>query len=676
MAAMGVTGQAKAFENFMKTTGFAGTNTVPQAAPNPPLSGGTTTQTFAGHYDKSNPRQAPMVPGQMGPVSGTSQGMVTPNNGMVPGHLPPNKRINPAITSQVDALTDANLLGNEPFTAPKAMGGAQDWRAVSVGPESDPRSPGHTAQSMKMQGKLMPTFTGPIEKLPKQPDGPFPEVTHTKSDGPKDSTTVLSHAEKKPVTGPKNALVQKAEKMLGENPQLGAYTFGVATLVSVIFWMNYGGPWAIATLVFASIGVYCLVKSKKSSNTEKNTASNDPNTYTSRHTQRPWDTSRKQNFHPYKEGQPDFIPYPKPDDAQTDLKTRLEAQGLDQSNVEGPRADYWYKRGPTPANRERIKTKDLMRSASMVNMDEREFDEYMARLEGEAPDQFYQAHPYMSTSAFWDHRQQINDMDAIHGVSTSPGTYNRKWAYKDPRIQQAGAKTMHLKEPPPGYGEAIGSKVHPWLEPASKQVGLPFDTDDYIEHLQAHGVSMVEGSKVTSADAGRIATSRQAEDDYYRSLYGKPPVNPDDLPPELEPIRTSREGMGEQLAERKQQWAMQIANEQDRSINYMKNAQGYGYTVLPPHPAAPRPPPPRNYRTAQAPPYPVRYAPPGQMPAPNLRQRPVRDMVATNDTASGRGPRQPKNEEEAAQMEFEGAFKTTTPDEETVQRLLKDVGKR
>lgn len=653
----------KAYDNFMRATGFGGTNTVPQAAPNPPFSVGGSTRQFVSHSDSSNPRAVPYVPGQMGPQPGSQRGQLTPNNGLVPGHLPSNLNINPTLRQQQDALTNTNLLGQQPFVVGEP-GRVQDWRATNVGPETDKRQPGHVAVSPPNQGYLMPTFTGTIHKEAKPEDGPFPIVANAPSDDPLFKTPVLDATEAKLVQGPGYDMLRKVEKMVGGNYRVAAYIFGAATLASTVAWMHYGSAWVVATLICASITVFMLSKLNKESARGGHRENNKANAYESRHTMRSWDTSNKQEFRPLKEGQPDFNPYPKPLDTQSSTHTRMQAQGLLESNVEGPRSDYWYKRGPTPANRERVKTKDLMRSANMYNMNERDFDEFMARLDGEAPDQFYQAHPYMSVSPFWENRQQINDMDTVHGVSTAPGTFNRKWAYKTPRIQQAGAKTMHLKDPPPGYGDAIGSKVHPWLQPPNNVVSKPFDTDDFIEKMKGDVSSEI--LKVTSSDAGRISADRQAEDNYYRSLYGVQHKNPDDLPPELQPVPTSREGIIAQQKEREKKWAMDITNEQDRVMNYVQNVQGYGYTVLPPFPNQNKQVPPVDY--IQNPPYGVEYQPPNRMPAPNLKDRPQVNMVATAGMDV--------SNEKKAQNEFEDAFKSTTPDEDTIKKHLANIEKR
>lgn len=659
-------GTTKALDNFMKSTGFAGTNTVPQVAPTPPFSMGTTGGKFAAHYDQSNPQYAQYAPGQMGPQPGSAKGMVTPNNGLIPGHMPVNAQINPTLRKQSEPYPESDLLDNKPFVY-KEQPTTQDWRAVGVGPETDRRSPGKSASSPPYQGRLMPPFTGPIERESKPQDGPFP-TTLKRPNGPISTTQLINKPDSKAVDGPGSKGLKKLESMMGRNPKMGAYMFGGATLVSLVMWLNYEHNRAagFAALLFAVLTVYSVVKLKSGAENQMAMASE----YISRPKERPYDVSRAQVYQPYGEARPDFNPYPKPLDSQTDTRTRMEAQGLDQSNVEGPRADYWYKRGPTPANRERIKTKDLMRSASMYNMDEREFDEYMARLDGEAPDQFYQAHPYMSLSAFWEHRQQIDDMDSHHGLSTQPGTYNRKFAYKDPRIQQAGAKTMHLKEPPPGYGDAIGSKVHPWLEPpAEAQQGTPFDTDVYMENMKAEGVFDDMQTKVSAADAGRMSASRQAEDEYYRNMYGMQAKDPEDLPPELEPVPTSREGIAEMMKKRRQREASQRNQETDRMMNYLQQQQGYGYTVLPPHPANPPQVPPMQYRDNPA--LPPRYPAPNQVPSPNLKQRPVKDMVATPGIEADA-----VSNEDAAQREFASAFKSTTPTDEVIQQAISQAGRR
>ncbi len=622
----------EAYDNFMSSTGFANTNRVPTMGTggrNTPLSAGKTTKGFEHHYNRSNPQAPPLVPGQLGMFS--RKGKITPEDGLVPGHLPPSDQMNPTLMKQDTPYPESDLLSaTKPFSVHNSQR-TQDWRAVGVGPVSDRRGPGKVAKSPPNQGYLTPTFTGKYKKTYKGADGPFPRES-------------------------------KMEKMMAGNNMYGVYFFGVGTAVSVTAWLrDYGAMWCLVALILFALTIYSYKnhEAEMGGNSEKMAGHIDKNaiTYHANHKETPLDTSRKQVYQPRKRGMKDSSPYPKPLDSETDTATRLKAQGLDQSNVEGPRSDYWYKRGPTPGNRQRLKSDALMRSANQVNMNERELDEYMTRLDGLAPDNFYQVHPYMPFSAFWDHRQQINDPETVHGISTEPGTYGRKWFYKDPKIQQGGAKTMHTKEPPPGSLQPL-DKVHPWTEPSELMYGEPFDMDQYTEFVQGHS------TKVDKMTGGKIASSRAQEDEVIRNMYGRVDKNPDDLPLELQPVPTSREGQAAQIHARNRKYAMQMANQTDRQLHYMANVQGGAYGVAPPHPAAPRQAPPVGY--GNMPPYPTKYAPPNQMPAPNLRGRPRPDMVATP----------PMNAKERADKEFAAAFAPSSVDDDDVQAAIRDVKRR
>jgi hypothetical protein len=634
----------KAYDNFMKTTGFSNSNKVPKEADMPPMSQGKSVQQFSSHYDRSNPSAQPTVPGQVGQM--VPNGEITPNNGLVPGRMPLKDQLNPTLVSQHDPYPTSDLLGKVPFTAGRPAT-RQDWRATNLGPESDRNAPGDIALSPPDQGRLTPPFTGEYDVVAKLPDGPFPKPS-------------------------------KWEKMIAGNYIYAVYIFGAATIVAAGMWAREKGEmWAIVALVCGAITASMMAKNKTENNTaskerrsENLSVDRDQVKYDSNPEVGPTDTSLKQVYRPRKDSEPDPNPYPKPLDSQTDTNARLAAQGLDQSNVEGPRSDYWYKRGPTPANRKRVTDKNLMRSAKQYNMNERDLAEYMARLDGEAPDQFYQAHPYMPFSANWEHRQNIADTDTIHGITTEPGSFNRKWAYRDPKIQHAGAKTMHTKEPPPG-SDLYLDKVHPWMEPKDQVYSKPFDADQYTEFMSGDvGSSSRHGlheTKVSAQDAGRISSGRQQEDEYYRNMYGAAHKDPDDLPPGLEPVPTSRDSIGKQMLERKQKNAMQMANQTDRQINYMQNAQGYGYKAVPPHPSSPQQVPPNMYENN--PPYPINYAAPNQMPSPNLRPRPQRDTVAT---PPGPGPVSLK---EKTEKEFASAFADNAPDDALIQEAIKG-GKR
>jgi hypothetical protein len=619
----------KAYENFMKTTGFNNTNKVPAVGEKPPMSAGTTAGQFIKHYDKSNPTYAPVVPGQLAATKQPS-GKITPNQGLVPGHMPVEDQLNPALIHQTTPLPSSDLLGKTPFVAHEKEK-QQDWRAVGVGPETDRKAPGKVASSPPQQGKLKPSFTGKIKKMFDGPDGPFPKQS-------------------------------RVEKMIAGRELETVAFFAAATIVMMILASTRDGmQWGFGVVVLAAITLYSYMKYREANRTE-NQKGRGPllksPEYEADHSTREWDTSEAQVYQPRRTNDPDPNPYPKPMDSMTDTATRLKAQGLDQSNVEGPRGGYWYKRGPTPENRQRVKDEDLMRSAKQFNMNERELEEYMARLDGEAPDQFYQSHAYMPFSPHWDNHQQINDASTVHGISTAPGEFNRKWLYKDPKIQQAGAKTMHTKEPPPGAVPPL-EKVHPWMEPNNKTYSEPFDSDQYTEFM-----TMDNDVKVNKQTAGRLSANRQQEDEYYRNMYGPPDKDPDDLPEALQPVRTSREGMAQQLKERKQKWQQQMANQTQRQMDYMKNVQGYGYTVVPPHPHNPAQVPPTEYANNES--YPMKYSAPSRMPNPNLKEKPTTDMVATA----------PLSSKEKAKAEFASAFDTTTPTDDEVSEALANTSTR
>ncbi len=166
---------------------------------------------------------------------------------------------------------------------------------------------------------------------------------------------------------------------------------------------------------------------------------------------------------PQRRDQPDADPFRPPPDPMDTFEDRLRAQGSDPDSLEGPRAGVGYQRAPLPGGRQPLPASALMRAPENSNMSDTDFTEYMRRLGGEAPDQFVQAHPYYTFNAEWDKRTQIDDDQKQFGISNSPGQMNRKFPYKDPRMQQAGAKTSHLKDPPPGAVPPL-EKTHPWLE--------------------------------------------------------------------------------------------------------------------------------------------------------------------------------------------------------------------
>ena len=160
----------------------------------------------------------------------------------------------------------------------------------------------------------------------------------------------------------------------------------------------------------------------------------------------------------------DYNPYPAVPLRADGIASRYAFQNTDTAKLEGPRRDVGYYRGqPTPDGMPVLKENELMRSAAQWNMDPGTFNEYMRRLNGENIPQVVQSHPYYAVNAAFEERQQINDAETIYGIGDQPSQSTRKFPYKQPRFQQAGAKTMHTKNPPPGAVRPI-EKVHPWMQ--------------------------------------------------------------------------------------------------------------------------------------------------------------------------------------------------------------------
>ena len=204
---------------------------------------------------------------------------------------------------------------------------------------------------------------------------------------------------------------------------------------------------------------------------------------------------------PIQRGQPDPEVYRKVPDPQDDKEQRMRRIGVDGSNLEGPRANYGYQRGKvTEEDYQRLQESELMRSARNMNMDKGTFNEYMARLDGEAPNQFVQKQPYMPFTAEWEERSMIDDMSNKFGVSTGPDPANRKYKYKETRMLQAGAKTMHTKDPPPGSVPPL-EKIHPWMEKDMSGQEAPV----------LLGAEVLNHEKLTAQDTQSFAKSRMVE---------------------------------------------------------------------------------------------------------------------------------------------------------------------
>ncbi len=233
--------------------------------------------------------------------------------------------------------------------------------------------------------------------------------------------------------------------------------------------------------------------------------------------------------YPIQRDQRDPKVYQNSDDPNDTFKARMDYQGTNTNTMEGPRSQLGYRRSPpAPDGRPVLKASELMRDVGAHNMDSGTFEEFMRRMDGEAPNQFVQRQPYYTFNANWENRGQIDDASTVHGISTAPGQMMRKAIYKDPKIQQAGAKTMHLKDPPPG--EMGLQKVHPWMEkdesgePPSFMVSTPANNTGLSEHQTGEGMALRD-----------MIDSRARENNAMIDMNQK---KPDDIPEFLKPQET------------------------------------------------------------------------------------------------------------------------------------------
>lgn len=218
----------------------------------------------------------------------------------------------------------------------------------------------------------------------------------------------------------------------------------------------------------------------------------------------------------------DFNPYPAPQYRADGIDSRFAYQKTDTAKLEGPRKDIGYYRGdPTPDGMPVLKENELMRNAAQWNMDPGTFNEYMRRLNGESIPQVVQSHPYYAVNAAFEERQQINDPETIYGIGDQPSQSTRKFPYKEPRLQQAGAKTMHTKNPPPGAVRPI-EKVHPWME-KEEPSGPAIIADSMLESSDSQFSYSVEERENQEgvANVGGDSSLHQNMDDVFNNPVEK-----------------------------------------------------------------------------------------------------------------------------------------------------------
>ena len=341
--------------------------------------------------------------------------------------------------------------------------------------------------------------------------------------------------------------MQAYDETSARNYMIGAIFFGVMMLGSATKWAKNQGDksWMAATVIMAAMGgvaVWLFIREKKKKNSEEPEGMHGAGTG-------PRSTLMRANLpvhaHPRQRDQPDVNPYPQIDDPEDNIQGRMKFGGVNTNQLEGPRAGLGYRRSPaTPDKRTRLKANELMRNPAQYNMDEGTFDEYMARMDGETPNQFYQAQPYMPFQADWDKaRGEIDDSNRYFGIGDSPSQENRKWIYRDPRMKQGGAKMMHTKDPPPGSVHPV-SKVHPWLDRDESGMEPPVMMGSSGAAEAAHGsgydddnMAVIQNSqgRMTGAEAGAFIKDRMVENSHLGELPQQAPRRAKFM----EPVQTS-----------------------------------------------------------------------------------------------------------------------------------------
>ena len=479
---------SEAYQDFINSTGFGvGSNFGKQEKADPLNQPRVTPDTnrdeadamYKTNYQNANtgpprPRRVPNT------VTGTSlPGAVMPQQGLLPHRYE-------------KPYPESNVLGRQADArAPQGKAKQKSWQAVAVGVEqNDPalKEPASQYESGRSGEKM---------------------------------------------TGKYDATAER-------NYMIGAIFFGMMTVGSAAKWAQNKGDksWMAASAIMGAltgVGIWLYVQ-------EKNKATDAPEGMHGAGTgprkvlmrdNLPDDTVARQR------DQTDVKPYPKLDDPEDSIQSRMKYGGVDTNTLEGPRSGLGYRRSPATADkRQRLKARELMRSAGQYNMDDGTFDEYMARMDGETPNQFYQAQPYMPFSANWNKaRGEIDDSNRYFGISDQPGQELRKSIYRDPRMQQGGAKTMHTQDPPPGSVHPL-SKVHPWLERDESGMEPPVMMGGGGVSESAIAMETNGERRLSGADAGQFIQDRMREG---IALEGQIP-KPEKKNPQGEfmaPVRTS-----------------------------------------------------------------------------------------------------------------------------------------
>lgn len=326
------------------------------------------------------------------------------------------------------------------------------------------------------------------------------------------------------------------------------------------------------------------------------------------------------------------------------------AQGTDPNQLEGPRANYGYKLQNEflPS----LKKETLMRDPSTHNInDQAQMDQYMARMRGAAPNQFYQAHPYMTMNAEWDNRVQNDDASTIHGISGMPdSTYARKYLIKQPRREMGGSKTMHTQDPPYGYQQPL-EHVHPWVNQAQdmnepsvmlnapgtseQSIGMPNMVPAYpgnINNNNHNNNTTVAFTGDPEADAQMLVGDRERQDAMFFGDNESKKQNAQ-LTSWLQPIETKKGAIQNTNAMKYDANVgynnnQPIAQQPHQTLGPMNNLQPVPVNALPPHMKPVNFQNQQNFTPAGQPMYPMKQFDANDTPTPmNAWMKPVETTV-------------------------------------------------
>lgn len=414
----------KWYNEFMDSTGFA----VKQKIPESVSKTGSKEREFIQQYQGSDSQPPPPKLGVPGTITGPGA--------IISGTLPTQDSNAPNNQPFREPYPNSNVLLNKDGIKPVYPTEQKDWQAVGIGPNVAPSS-----QLNAPASKAIPNS---------KPSGGF-KVEWMKGSSEN-----------------RNVNYAYAASGFGALAVLSGGAFALKK--GNKYEKQYGGVAALSTVIaFILLGLYY-----SSSSEEPNGAENQLAGYLPDQRKVLQDTNFAPPIYPLQRDQQTPKVYQSVGDAENNVQDRYNSQGLDTNSLEGPRENTGYRRSmPTPDGRKTLAASELMRSPGNSNMDDGTFHEYMRRMNGEAPSQLVKSHPYYTFNAEWDHRSQIDDSDKFYGITDEPSQMLRKSLYRNPKIQQAGAKRMHLKDPPPGSVQPL-QKVHPMMERDTEATGPAF----------------------------------------------------------------------------------------------------------------------------------------------------------------------------------------------------------